>query len=88
LASLVKVKLGYSFGKSPQEFANMLHTLAFNKHVKEYEEWFDKYPFVSKSEAEVIKILLSPVDHSHGLEASAGNRASIMRNLCREMKRW
>ena len=50
----------------------MLQTLPFNEHVKEYEEWFDKYPFVFKSEAEAIRSLLPPADHLRGLEIGLG----------------
>lgn len=43
-------------------------TLPFDSHVTEYEEWFEKYPHVFKTEVEAIRRLLPEIEHPEGLE--------------------
>jgi ubiquinone/menaquinone biosynthesis C-methylase UbiE len=50
----------------------MFTTLPFNEHVTEYEEWFEKYPFVFKSEVEAIRDLLPKGDNIYGIEVALG----------------
>lgn len=50
----------------------MLQTLPFNEHVAEYEEWFEKYPFVFQSELTAIKDLLPKGENLRGLEVATG----------------
>ena len=50
----------------------MLRTLPFNDHVREYEEWFDKYPAVFESEVEAIRRLLPRDENIRGLEIGVG----------------
>ena len=50
----------------------MLKSIEFNEHVAEYEEWFEKYPFVFKSEVEAIRDLLPIGDAMYGLDIGAG----------------
>lgn len=47
-------------------------TLPFNEHVKEYEDWFDLYPFVFQSEVEAIRALLPSSNQLRSLEIGAG----------------
>jgi len=50
----------------------MIKTIPFNEHVAEYEEWFEKYPFVFKSEVEAIRELLPAEDNIYGIEVGMG----------------
>ena len=50
----------------------MLLTLPFNDHVHEYEEWFEKYPFVFESEVKALKQLLPRDVKMRGLEIGVG----------------
>lgn len=50
----------------------MLKTLPFNKHVAEYEEWYEKYSFVFQSEVEAIRNLLPAGDNIYGIEVALG----------------
>ena len=50
----------------------MIHTLPFNDHVAEYEEWFEKYHFVFQSEVEAIRDLLPSGDNIYGIEVALG----------------
>lgn len=50
----------------------MIQTLPFNDHVAEYEEWFEKYPFVFQSEVEAIRDLLPVGDNIRGIEVALG----------------
>ncbi|WP_395627374.1 class I SAM-dependent methyltransferase [Daejeonella sp.] len=50
----------------------MIKSIEFNEHVAEYEEWFEKYPFVFKSEVEAIRDFLPVGDAMYGLEVGAG----------------
>jgi ubiquinone/menaquinone biosynthesis C-methylase UbiE len=50
----------------------MIQTLPFNDHVAEYEEWFEKYPFVFQSEVEAIRDLLPVGDTIRGMEVALG----------------
>lgn len=47
-------------------------TLPFNEHVAEYEEWYQKYPFVFQSEVEAIRDLLPTGDKIRGIEVALG----------------
>lgn len=49
-----------------------MKVLPFNEHVAEYEEWFDKYPFVFQSEVEAIRDLLPTGDNIQGIEVALG----------------
>lgn len=51
---------------------NMINTLPFNEHVAEYEEWYEKYPFVFQSEVEAIRELLPSGNNIHGIEVGLG----------------
>ena len=46
--------------------------LPFNGHVAEYEEWFDKYPFVFESEVEAIRNFLPTGNNISGIEIGLG----------------
>jgi len=50
----------------------MLKTEVFDKQAKEYDAWFDNYPFVFQSEVEALKALL-PIGDSHGIEVGLGS---------------
>ncbi len=43
----------------------------FNKHANEYDEWYEKYPHVFKSEVEAVRNML-PKDDSYGIEVGLG----------------
>lgn len=46
----------------------MSTVIPFNEHIKEYEEWFDEYPFVYKSEVEAIREMLPKGENLTGVE--------------------
>lgn len=46
----------------------MIEKKLFSDHIKEYEAWFKKYPFVFKSEVAAIKKLLPKAKSLRGLE--------------------
>jgi len=50
----------------------MLQTLPFDDHVAEYEEWYEKYPFVFQSEVEAIRELLPKGENIYGIEVALG----------------
>ncbi|MGE5106674.1 MAG: class I SAM-dependent methyltransferase [Sphingobacteriales bacterium] len=50
----------------------MIKTLPFNEHVAEYEEWFEKYPFVFQNEVEAIRDILPAGDNIYGIEVALG----------------
>lgn len=50
----------------------MIQSLPFNEHVSEYEEWFEKYPFVFQSEVEAIRELIPTEDNIYGIEVGLG----------------
>lgn len=50
----------------------MLKNLPFNEHVAEYEAWFEKYPFVFKTEVAAIKKLWPAGDNIRSLEIGSG----------------
>ena len=50
----------------------MIRTLPFNEHVAEYEEWFEKYPYVFQSEVEAIRDLLPTGNNISGIEVALG----------------
>jgi len=50
----------------------MIKSLSFNEHVSEYEEWFEKYPFVFQSEVEAIRELIPTEDNIYGIEVGLG----------------
>lgn len=44
----------------------------FDDHVAEYEEWFDRYPFVFQSEIEAVREMLPEGEHLTGIEIGLG----------------
>ena len=50
----------------------MINTLPFNEHVSEYEQWYEKYPFVFQSEVEGIRELLPMGNNIYGIEVALG----------------
>ncbi|MBS1605736.1 MAG: class I SAM-dependent methyltransferase [Bacteroidetes bacterium] len=50
----------------------MITTSPFNDHVEEYEAWFEKYPFVFRSEVAAIKQLLPDRKIQKGIEIGVG----------------
>jgi ubiquinone/menaquinone biosynthesis C-methylase UbiE len=50
----------------------MNKTLPFNEHVAEYEQWYENYPFVFKSEVEAIRELLPRGNTIYGIEVALG----------------
>jgi SAM-dependent methyltransferase len=50
----------------------MIQTLPFNDHVAEYEAWYEKYPYVFKSEVAAIKELMPKGENIHGIEVGLG----------------
>ena len=50
----------------------MKQNLAFESHAAEYEEWYDKYPFVFKSEVEAIREMLPEGENLRGIEVALG----------------
>jgi len=50
----------------------MIQSLPFNDHVAEYEEWYEKYPFVFQSEVEAIRDLLPAGNNIQGIEVALG----------------
>lgn len=50
----------------------MNNEVLFNKHVSEYEEWFDRYPFVFRSEVEILREMLPEGDKLTGIEVGVG----------------
>src|SRR5687767_5053332 len=50
----------------------MIKALPINEHVAEYEEWFEKYPFVFQSEVEAIRDLLPTGNNISGIEVALG----------------
>jgi ubiquinone/menaquinone biosynthesis C-methylase UbiE len=48
-----------------------LKTEPFESYATEYDEWFDQYPFVFKSEVEALREML-PAGESHGIEIGLG----------------
>ncbi len=50
----------------------MKHNLAFDAHVAEYEDWYDEYPFVFKSEVEAIREMLPEGEALRGIEVALG----------------
>lgn len=57
------------------------HTLPFNTHVAEYEEWFEKYPQVFKTELKAIREMLPKGENLEGLEigVATGRFAKALR---------
>ncbi|HTL82509.1 MAG TPA: class I SAM-dependent methyltransferase [Bacteroidia bacterium] len=49
----------------------MIKTEIFEKHVVEYDKWFDKYSAVFQSEVEALRQML-PSGESHGIEVGLG----------------
>jgi SAM-dependent methyltransferase len=45
---------------------------AFDQHVKEYEEWFDHYPYVFQTEIEAIREMLPEGEKLTGIEIGLG----------------
>ena len=50
----------------------MKHILPFDSHVEEYEDWYDEYPFVFKSEVEAIREMLPEGEALTGIEVGLG----------------
>jgi len=50
----------------------MIAATIFNEHVQEYEDWFEKYPYVFRSEVAAIKKLLPAGKDRKGLEIGVG----------------
>lgn len=46
--------------------------LPFNDHVAEYEEWFERYPYVFQSEVEALRDMLPVGDSLSGIEVGLG----------------
>lgn len=46
--------------------------LPFDLHVKEYEKWFNDYPFVFKSEVEALREMLPQGQNIKGIEVGMG----------------
>lgn len=44
----------------------------FDEHVKEYEEWFEKYPWVFRSEVEALREMLPVGEKLTGIEVGLG----------------
>lgn len=55
---------------------NILHpmkrNLPFNDHVAEYEEWYERYPWVFLSEVEALRMMLPEGDKLTGIEVGLG----------------
>lgn len=50
----------------------MLVSLPFNDHVDEYEAWYEKHPYVFKSELEAIRALIPEGEELNGMEVALG----------------
>lgn len=50
----------------------MIAVSPFNEHVEEYEAWFEKYPFVFRSEVAAIRKLLPSGRSRNGIEIGVG----------------
>jgi ubiquinone/menaquinone biosynthesis C-methylase UbiE len=50
----------------------MKNQFAFENHVAEYEDWYDRYPWVFKSEVEALREMLPVGDKLNGIEVGAG----------------
>ncbi len=50
----------------------MISTLPFDEHVTEYDEWYEKYPFVFQSEVEAIRAFLPGGKDIKGIEVALG----------------
>jgi hypothetical protein len=50
----------------------MKTNLPFDTHVSEYEEWFDEYPAVFKSEVEALREMMPEGDKLTGIEVGLG----------------
>ncbi|MEX1241077.1 MAG: class I SAM-dependent methyltransferase, partial [Cyclobacteriaceae bacterium] len=50
----------------------MKHNLPFDSHVEEYEEWYEEYPSVFKSEVEALREMLPEGDALTGIEVGLG----------------
>ena len=50
----------------------MKHNLPFDSHVAEYEEWYEQYPHVFKSEVEALREMLPEGDKLTGIEVGLG----------------
>lgn len=44
----------------------------FDEHIAEYEEWFERYPFVFQSEVEAVREMLPEGDNLSGIEIGLG----------------
>ncbi|MGC1241916.1 MAG: class I SAM-dependent methyltransferase [Chryseosolibacter sp.] len=50
----------------------MKPNLPFESHVEEYEEWYDAYPFVFRSEVEALREMLPEGEKLTGIEVALG----------------
>lgn len=50
----------------------MKTNLPFDTHVEEYEEWYESYPYVFKSEVEAVREMLPEGDKLTGIEIGLG----------------
>jgi ubiquinone/menaquinone biosynthesis C-methylase UbiE len=50
----------------------MKKQFSFDDHVKEYEEWFDRYPWVFMSEVEALREMLPVGEKLNGIEVGIG----------------
>jgi len=50
----------------------MKKQFSFDDHVKEYEDWYDQYPWVFKSEVEALRDVMPQGDQLTGIEVGLG----------------
>lgn len=50
----------------------MRQILSFDSHVAEYEEWYEEYPFVFRSEVEALRQMLPEGEKLRGIEVGLG----------------
>ena len=50
----------------------MKKQFSFDDHVAEYDEWYDQYPWVFKSEVEVLREMLPAGEKLNGIEVGVG----------------
>ncbi len=50
----------------------MKNILLFESHVSEYDEWFDEYPFVFRSEVEALREMMPEGEKLTGIEVAVG----------------
>lgn len=50
----------------------MKKQFSFDDHVSEYDEWYDRYPWVFRSEVELLREMLPTGEKLHGIEVGVG----------------